>query len=368
MSTQQSSSTGEPKKKLSKIEEMQRRAQAQSRSGGTNGSAVEALLSGTGLRTTDPNLLKPLPPVATATGQSVVSEAGIPARTTPVAALPTGERVVAVPLDQIVESQENSRFFFDPKELEKLAEAMKAQGQLEPAHAFVRADGRYELLGGHRRFRAARQVALPSLKLIVVPAPGTPQERARLSRTLNGNRRDTTFLDDAMRWRQFIDSKLFASQQELAAFMSVSETAVTKALAVADMPLPVLEAAFVNERWHGVANLYCLSQMLKVMAGRVDDAAAWGVARIHKANADNTVPKLEQELARLRGENPARPERAKPGRTMFEGPRGRGALKLFEKERKLELKLENVAPELLERLHQEVGRLVRGLLDQAEKV
>lgn len=369
MSTRQPAATGEGKKKLSKLEEMQRRAQAQSRTGGSNGSAVEALLSGPGLRTTDPDLLKPLPPLASspAPADPLALQAGTPARTSAMTGASVGERVITAPLEQIVESQENSRFFFDSKELEKLAEAMKKDGQVEPAHAFMRADGKYELLGGHRRFRAARHIPLPGLKLIVVPEPSTPQERARLSRILNGNRRDTTFLDDAMRWRQFIDNKLFASQQDLATFMGVSETAVTKALAVADMPMTVLEAAFTNERWHGVANLYCLSQMLKVVASRGEDAESWGVARIHKANADNTVPRLEQELARLRGEHPTRPERAKPGRTMFEGPQGRGALKLFEKERKLELKLEDVPPELLARLHQAVGKLVRELLDEAAK-
>lgn len=372
MSTRQSTAAAVPdgKKKLSKLEEMQRRAQAQSRSGSGSASAVEALLSGPGLRTTDPNLLKPLPPVASplpAVG-ALAPQTGLPARAFATTGSPTGEAVILAPLDQIVESQENSRFFFDPKELDKLAEAMKADGQIEPAHAFLRADGKYELLGGHRRFRAARQVPLQGLRLIVVPEPRTPQERARLSRILNGNRRDTTFLDDAMRWRQFIDNKLFASQQDLATFMGVSETAVTKALAVADMPMAVLEAAFANERWHGVANLYCLSQMLKVVASRGEDMESWGVARIHKVNADNTVPRLEQELARLRGEHPTRPERAKPGRTMFEGPQGRGALKLFEKERKLELKLEEVPPELLTRLHQEVGKLVRELLDEATKI
>ena len=364
MTTREAVAAGDDKKKLSKLDQMQRRAQAQSRSGG-EGSAVEALLNGPGLRTTDPNLLKPLPPVA-----RVGATLSVPAGQAPASAIAgglPGERVATVPLDQIVESRENSRFFFDQKELEKLAQDMKAQGQLEQAHAFLRADGKYELLGGHRRLRAARMVALPSLKVVVVPEPGTPQERARLSRALNGNRRDTTFLDDAMRWRQFLESQVFSSQQELATSMGVSETAVAKALAVADMPMEVLEAAFANERWHGVANLYCLSQMLKVVAGRGENAVDWGVARIHRANADNTVPKLEQELAKLKGQHPNRPERAKPGRTMFEGQHGRGALKLFEKERKLELKLEDVAPELLERLHQEVGKVVRELFDEAAK-
>lgn len=365
MTTKEAAATGEEKKKLSKVDQMQRRAQAQSRSAAAGGSAVEALLSGPGLRTTDPNLLRPSPPIAQI-GATVSVPAG-QAQPSAIAGGLSGERVVSVPLDQIVESRENSRFFFDQKELEKLAQDMKVQGQLEHAHAFLRADGKYELLGGHRRLRAARMGGLPGLKIIVVPEPGTPQERARLSRALNGNRRDTTFLDDAMRWRQFLDNKVFSSQQELATFMGVSETAVTKALAVADMPMEVLEAAFANERWHGVANLYCLSQMLKVVASHGENAVDWGVARIHRANADNTVPKLELELAKLRGQHPSRPERAKPGRTMFEGQHGRGALKLFEKERKLELKLEDVSPELLERLHQEVGKVVRELFDEAAK-
>ena len=66
---------------------------------------------------------------------------------------------------------------FDPAALERLAESLRARGQLQPVR--VRWDegrGAYVLVCGERRWRAARMAGLQALSCIVMDAPASPAE------------------------------------------------------------------------------------------------------------------------------------------------------------------------------------------------
>src|SRR6187549_3039618 len=66
------------------------------------------------------------------------------------------EEIIEVPLDQIRPFPGQPRTFFDPEELQKLAESIKLSGQLQPGMVIpvkqIGKDGvRYELVDGERR-------------------------------------------------------------------------------------------------------------------------------------------------------------------------------------------------------------------------
>lgn len=56
------------------------------------------------------------------------------------------------------------RTFFDPKKIDELAASMKLLGQLDPLHVRKRAKGGYELVGGERRWRAAKIAGIAKLE------------------------------------------------------------------------------------------------------------------------------------------------------------------------------------------------------------
>src|SRR3954469_16325671 len=84
---------------------------------------------------------------------------------------------LAIKLEQIAGDPNQPRKEFDPAELADLAESMKARGQLQPIR--VRWDeglGKWVVIAGERRLRAARMAGLPTLVCIEAPKPQKEDE------------------------------------------------------------------------------------------------------------------------------------------------------------------------------------------------
>lgn len=79
--------------------------------------------------------------------------------------------VIAIPIQEIHPDPQNLRTVFDGDDLQSLAENLKEHGQLDPIQVFPRDDGKYDLLDGERRWRAAQLVGLQTLNGIIVPRP-----------------------------------------------------------------------------------------------------------------------------------------------------------------------------------------------------
>jgi ParB family chromosome partitioning protein len=284
-------------------------------------------------------------------------------------AVATVGAVIQVPLDRCVEGRDNWRYFYSPRKMAELEDELRRDGQLEPAQAFQRKeDGKFELLGGNRRLRAARQIALPHLKVLVVEEPATPELRARLSRKLNGARADTTILDDAMRWRAACASGQFASQGAVAEFYGVPQSRVSKTIAIAELPETVLEVIVELAGWHKLGKLYPLVQLFKLWTERGADAVGKALKLVHDHEEGLGEEKLLAMVEELKGRSKTRATglRATPARVLLTcAAGGGGAVKLFEAERKVELQVKDVPPDVLTRLYEELTRTAKAVLDAA---
>jgi ParB family chromosome partitioning protein len=90
-----------------------------------------------------------------------------------------------IPLDAIEPDPDQPRIYFDPQELQALAESLKREGLLqEPAVYPVTSDGvrpsRFRLLFGERRWRAARLAGWKEIACKVVPSVSDDDLVARL--------------------------------------------------------------------------------------------------------------------------------------------------------------------------------------------
>lgn len=348
------------------------RSKSLSRTGGTpaagGSAAARALAQGT-LSTVPDELLKaPVPVVASPGAVPQLRVPGLHAAAPQPPAV--AGSIIQLPLDQLVEGQENWRVFFDPKKLQELEDELRRDGQLEPVQAFLRQDGKYELVGGHRRLRAARQIPLPHLNVLVIDPPESPKHRARLSRNLNGARADTTVLDDAVRWRDALDKGEFESQQALAEFFNVPPSRVSKTVTIAAIPHPVLEAAAGSSAWQKLGKLYPLAQLHALWTQQGLDGTARTLKLVRDHEDALSEEKLIEKVEEAKGK-PLRkgaPSRATPARVLLRCPAGgSGALKFFEAERRLELELKGVPLELLKTLYDEVGKTVQARLDAAQQ-
>jgi ParB family chromosome partitioning protein len=150
--------------------------------------------------------------------------------------------VALIPLSRIVRDEGQPREEFDEEALSRLAESLKARGQLQPIR--VRWDegrGAYVVVVGERRWRAAQRAGLPDLTCVIVDRPMAPAELLAVQLVENALREDLKPVEQARAYRRLMEANGWSSRQ-IAAELSISQAAVVKALALLELPAPVQEA------------------------------------------------------------------------------------------------------------------------------
>jgi ParB family chromosome partitioning protein len=141
-----------------------------------------------------------------------------------------------IPLDRIARDEAQPREEFEPESLRRLADSLKARGQLQPVR--VRWDegrGVYVIIAGERRWRAAMMAGLPTLSCVVADGPTDPAGLLAAQLVENALREDLRPVEQARAYRRLMDANGWTSRQ-VAAELNVSQAAVVKALALLDLP------------------------------------------------------------------------------------------------------------------------------------
>lgn len=79
----------------------------------------------------------------------------------------SGEELRDLPLDQLHAGQHQPRRAFDNEALEELANSIASQGVVQPIVVRPAADGRFEIVAGERRWRAAKLAGLTTIPAVV---------------------------------------------------------------------------------------------------------------------------------------------------------------------------------------------------------
>lgn len=142
---------------------------------------------------------------------------------------------------------------FDEESLRELSESIRSYGILHPLTVRLRC-GKYELVAGERRLRAAKLAGLTELPCILLDL--NMEDAGLLALVENLQRKDLDFLEEAEGLRRLI--RMFGlSQEEAARRIGKSQSAVANKLRLLKLPEDVLEklrSAGLTER-HGRALL-----------------------------------------------------------------------------------------------------------------
>lgn len=161
--------------------------------------------------------------------------------------------ILYLPADEIVPNPVQPRKHFDDEGLAELSESIRAYGILNPLTVRWRS-GRYELVAGERRLRAAKMAGLQELPCLVVDV--NMADASLMALVENLQRQDLDFVEEAAGIRQLI--LLFGmSQEEAARRLGKSQSAVANKLRLLRLPTDVLDtlrAEGLSER-HGRALL-----------------------------------------------------------------------------------------------------------------
>ena len=84
--------------------------------------------------------------------------------------LRTGGRILLIPPDAIVENPLRARIYYNDAKAEELVRSVAAHGLVEPITVCAGSGGRYVIVSGERRYRAAKALRLPYVPCVLIRA------------------------------------------------------------------------------------------------------------------------------------------------------------------------------------------------------
>ena len=201
--------------------------------------------------------------------------------------------VSMIDITELDRNPDQPRRAFDESALQALAESMKEAGVLQPL-LVVEKDGRYRIVAGERRFRAARMAGLTQVPCIV--RSFTPEEQMEAALIENIQREDLNPMEEAAAIRQLMDACNY-TQEQAARRLGKSRPAVANLLRLLALPEEVQEYVKTGKLSAGHA---------RVLAGL--DNADWQLALAEQAVRENLSVRALEKLAA----KPYEPPREKP--------------------------------------------------------
>ena len=144
------------------------------------------------------------------------------------------QRELAV--DQLQPGKYQPRTRMDQDALKELAESIKAQGVIQPILVRPLADGKFEIIAGERRWRAARMAGLQAVPVVIRDIPDNQALAVALIENIQ--REDLNPLEQAIGIQRLIN-EFGLTHQRAAEALGRSRTAVTNLLRLLDLAPPV---------------------------------------------------------------------------------------------------------------------------------
>lgn len=140
-------------------------------------------------------------------------------------------------LNLIDDSPYQPRRFYEPAKLDKLGESMRAAGLAEPIVVRVNGD-RYELIAGHRRTRAARNIGWTEIDARIIIC--TDLEAEKIALVHNEGKVGLTDYERAHLYHRALEHGIAKNQTEAAAMFSVNQSTVSYCLKMLTFPSEIL--------------------------------------------------------------------------------------------------------------------------------
>ena len=148
------------------------------------------------------------------------------------------DQVTSLPLQKIEPNPLQPRKLFDEQELQTLSESITQHGVIHPLTVRKGQNGFYQIIAGERRWRAARMAGLRTVPVVVVEADDrTVMEMALVE---NLQRQDLNPMEEAMGYSQLME-EYGLTQEQVAAKVSKSRSAVANALRLLSLPTPIAQ-------------------------------------------------------------------------------------------------------------------------------
>lgn len=153
-----------------------------------------------------------------------------------------------VPIDEIIRDEDQPRKEFSEEALQALADSIKEHGVLQPL-VVVKEDGKYKIVAGERRWRAAKLAGLEKVPVIIRTLEA--QERLEISIIENAQREDLNAIEMATAYAK-LKTQFNLSPKEIAERVGKSESSVVNTMRLLNLPEKAKKAMVEHKLSEGV--------------------------------------------------------------------------------------------------------------------
>lgn len=183
---------------------------------------------------------------------------------------------IRVEISKVRDNPRNARKVYVPEVIAERAASIRQHGQMTPAPACEDWEnpGCYILIGGHYRKKALLHNQETHIELKLLPVTNNV-ELYLLSYVENAERASGTPLDDALAWKELLDSGDVSSQEQISSMVGKPRTTIGKTLALLSLSEAVLDVLKDAPDKFTLTAGYELS----TMAGSFDEAELVSIAQ-----------------------------------------------------------------------------------------
>jgi len=145
---------------------------------------------------------------------------------------PPSEELLQVPVDQIDPNPLQARTIFQTEKLQELSQSIKVNGVIQPLVVRKRG-GRYQLVAGERRWRAAKLAGLTRVPVVVQEL--SDEQLLEVTLIENIQREDLTAIEVARAFDRLV-KELNLSHEEIASRTGKDRTTITNTLRLLRLP------------------------------------------------------------------------------------------------------------------------------------
>ena len=208
------------------------------------------------------------------------------------------ERAAEVPVDRLEANPFQPRLSMDAAALQALAASIRESGMVQPI--LVRPfEGRYQIIAGERRWRAALELGLPTVPVTVRAVPD--ERMLELALVENIQRQELTPLEEAQAYVR-LQEELRLTQEQVAQKVGRDRTTVTNTIRLLRLPREVRQLLGEGRLDAGHARALLALERPADQVG-----LAWEASR-----KSLSVREVERRVALLRAPRKARPPRRDP--------------------------------------------------------
>jgi ParB family chromosome partitioning protein len=191
------------------------------------------------------------------------------------------EGMTQIAVGAIVPNPDQPRRGIDDESIEELAASIREHGVLQPVIVEPLPDGKYRLIAGERRWRAARQAGLSTLPAIVREV--SEEERMELALVENVQREDINPVEEAMAYRSLME-RFGLTQEQVAQKVGKSRAAVANTLRLLSLPPEILDGVISGVISEGHARALLMApESVRIEVYQRAVRGGWSVREVEKA-------------------------------------------------------------------------------------